>query len=212
VTAMMRVLVLVCLLSVIGGASALADVQTPSCTAALLVIDVQSAWLTSRALTTDRVLVQEKVAGIADAARAAGVPIIFVIDIAYRYRFTDEQLELAEPLEVLTGDHVVEKMHPNAFLETSLADVLHDLGVTTLLITGYASQACVQETVHGGRLQSFEIIIVEDGHSGGQGGTMAAIWNDMWRREGLQVIPSAEIDFATLCVPSDSLPSGEDGS
>lgn len=203
-----RVLAVACVLSLVTGVSGLADVQTPSCTTALLIIDVQSAWLTSRALTTGGVLVQEKTAELSSVARAAGVPVVFIKDIAYRSRFGDALLEFAEPLEALEGDIVVEKTHPNGFLETSLEEVLRDLGVTTLLISGYASQACVQETVHGAVTLGFEVIIVEDGHSGGQRGFMAETWNAAWRRQGLQVIPSAEIDFSSLCAPASSASGG----
>jgi nicotinamidase-related amidase len=208
---MVRVLICVSLLALVGGASVLAEVQTPSCTTALLIIDVQSAWLSSRSVTIDHVPVQVKTAELADAARAAGVPVVFVKDVAYRERFGDALLGFAPPLEVRDGDVVVEKTHPNGFLDTPLEQVLRDLGATTLLISGYASSECVQETVRGGYSLGFEIIIIEDGHSSGQGGYMAGTMNAVWRRQGLQVLASTEIDFATLCAPSDLQVEEENG-
>jgi len=203
---MIRVLAAACLLCLIQAVLVAADVQTTSCSAALLIIDVQNAWLTDRALTTDGLPLPEKAAALAAAAREEGVPVIFVIDVAYRFRFSDEQLELAEPLEVLAGDYVVEKLHPNGFLETSLEPLLQSLGVTTLFISGYATNECVKETLEGGREGGFEIVIVDDGHSGGRSGTRASAWNRIWSGNGLQVTPSWEIDFASLCDSSIDSP------
>ncbi len=199
-----RALVAVGLLLAIAGACVVGEVQTPSCRTALVIIDVQSAWLGPDALTIDGVLVQEKTAGIASIARANGIPIVFVKDIAYRYRFTDQQLEIAPPLAILEGERLVEKMHPNGFADTPLAELLRSMGVTTLLIAGYASHGCVSATVAGALENGFEVIIIADGHSGGDGDFWAKKQNRIWAQSGLQVILCAEIDFAALCAPSNS--------
>jgi nicotinamidase-related amidase len=199
-----RTLVAAGLLLAIVGACVVAEVQTPSCRTALFIIDVQSAWLGSDALTIDGVIVQEKTAGIAESARASGIPVVFIKDVAYRHRFTDQQLEIAPPLEVLDGDLAVEKRDPDGFQLTSLEEILRDMGIITLLITGYASHECVRATVAGATAAGFEVIIVADGHSGGARGFWAQRWNRLWEEGGLQVIPSTEIDFTALCAPPDS--------
>jgi nicotinamidase-related amidase len=191
------------LLLVVGGSVAIAAVQDTVCRTALLIIDVQKAWVGNAALTTDDVLIQEKTAEIAASARAAGVPVVFVIDVAYRDQFGDEGLELVEPLEVLDGDLLVEKTALNGFVRTSLKDDLLEMGVTTVLITGYASHECVAQTARGADSKGFEVIIIEDGHSGGAGGDWARKQNLEWRDRGWLVIPSTEIDFAALCLPPD---------
>jgi nicotinamidase-related amidase len=197
-----RTLVVAGLLLAIASTAAIGQVQTASCRTALLVIDMQKAWVGSRALTADGSHVTDKIAGILDSARSAGIPIVFVVDIAWLWRFGESQLAIVDPLEVLEGDLIAEKRHPNGFLETSLGDDLRGMGITTLLITGYASHECVSSTVDGALEQGFEIIIVEDGHSGGSGGYWAKLQNQAWQRRSLQVIPSAQIDFAALCAPT----------
>ena len=82
------------------------------------------------------------------------------------------------------------------------------MGVTTLLISGYASQGCVSATVAGAVKKGFEVIIIADGHSGGDGDFWAKKQNRIWAESGLQVIPSTEIDFAALCSPSNSQGGG----
>jgi len=199
-----QALVVVGLLLTIGACAAMSEIQTPSCRAALLVIDMQRAWVGSDALTADGAHVTSNVAGIVDSARAAGIPVIFVVDVSMRWRFGERQLSLVDPLEVLEEDQIVEKRRQNGFLETDLADLLRGMGATALLITGYASHECVRATVEGALEEGFEIIIVEDGHSGGVGGREATRQNWIWGRRGIRVASSAEIDFADPCAPVDS--------
>src|SRR4029079_10967168 len=100
--------------------------------------------------------VVENVAGLADAARKAGVPVIHVWYIVEQgapglkqnaplFQGVKDANALvrgsggAAPAEVLErqdGDHIVEKMRMNAFYETRLDILLRGLGVETLIITG----------------------------------------------------------------------------
>jgi len=196
-----RTLVIVALLLAATGVAVFAEVQTPSCRTALLVIDVQVAWLNSSAVTVDGVRIEQKTAQIVEAARPSDIPIVFIVDVSQRSLYSERRLSIARPLEALDGDLVIEKTRPNGFERTTLADDLRARGVTTLLITGLASQHCVQSTVDGALREGFEVIIVQDGHTGLQAGRVASSQNWRWERTGLQVVPSAEIDFAALCSP-----------
>lgn len=199
---MTRTLAVACLLVLIYALAMAANVQTPSCRGALLIIDVQKAWLTRDALTADGAWLPEKANTLADATRNEGIPVIFIIDVAYRHRFSAKQLELAPPLEALADDYVVEKRHPNGFQASQLEPLLRRLGVHTLLISGYATSECVKATLEGGLALGFDIVVVEDSHSGGLRGMRAAVWNTVWKGAGLQVVTSSEIDFAALRDPS----------
>jgi nicotinamidase-related amidase len=187
------------------GTLALGQVQTPSCRTALLVIDVQNAWAASaRALTIDRVRIANKTAEIAATARVVGIPVVFVIDVSMRGQYSEWGLSLVEPLEVNEGDLLVEKRYKNGFVRTSLKAELQELEVTTLMISGFASDECVRATVEGALWSGFEVIIIEDGHSGGDGGRTAAEMNESWRARGLQVIASTALDMAALCAAGES--------
>lgn len=195
------VLVVAAVLFAFAGMTLAEDVQSPSCRAALLVIDVQRAWLGSLAVTTDHVPVQERAAQLTEAARASGVPVVFVIDVGHRDRFTDDELRLAPPLRILEGDLVVEKSFQNGFVMTPLREKLLKMGITTVLITGYASHECVAATVDGALRAGFDVVIVADGHSGGLAGYRAAEQNRNWEERGLRVVRSGELDFESLCSP-----------
>lgn len=195
------------------GIMAFGQVQTPSCRTALLIIDVQNAWAANaRALTIDRVRIASKTAEIAAAARAAGIPVIIIIDASMRGQTSEWGLALVDPLEALEGDVVVEKRYQNGFVRTSLGSQLESLGVGTLLISGFASDECVRATVEGALWGGFEVIILEDGHSGGDGGRTAAEMNESWRARGLQVIASTDLEWASLCTavePESGQPEDE---
>jgi nicotinamidase-related amidase len=188
------------MLLLVAGCAAMAQSPIPVCRTALLVIDVQKAWLEgSTPLTVDHVDVASKIAGILEPVRSAGIPVIFIVDVSLRTRYSESMLALAEPLVRLDSDLLIEKLHQNAFLETPLDADLQAMGITTLLITGYASHECVASTVIGALEHGFEILIIEDGHSGGGGGQWAGQMNAIWRQRGLQIVASTEIDFAALC-------------
>lgn len=190
----------------ICNAAVLGEVQTPSCRTALLVIDVQNAWAANaRALTVDRVRIANKTAEIAATARASGVPVVFVIDVSMRGRYSDWGLSLADPLQAYDGDLIVEKRYQNGFTRTSLNAELEALGVTTLLISGFASDECVRATVEGAMWNGFDVIIIEDGHSGGNGGQTATEMNDHWRSMDIQVIASTALEWPSLCAPGPAV-------
>jgi nicotinamidase-related amidase len=210
VTKLVGTLVVASLLLAIGAVTALGETQTESCHTALIIIDMQNAWLGGPALTADGVQVQERVAEIADTARSAGMPVVFVIDVSRRGWFTDEDLQIVDPLQVLDGEPVVEKTYQNGFYQTLLEETLRNMGVTRVLVTGYASDGCVRQTVAGAVACGFEVLIVEDGHSGGGSVHVAQEQNQAWRESGLSVVPFSEIDFAALCASSDAA-KGEEG-
>ena len=57
--------------------------------------------------------------------------------------------ELPEELGILPSDLHIHKTYGNAFNKTSLEDDLRDLGVDTVLITGFCAEYCVLSTYRG---------------------------------------------------------------
>ena len=131
---------------------------------ALLIVDVCRAYLdpvspfyagVESALAANVIL--------ADAARAAGVPVVFT-----RVRYTSGGLDgglfyrkvpalaayldgnplgdFVDELRPRNGELVVTKQYASAFFGTSLAASLTALGIDTLLITGFSTSGCVRAT------------------------------------------------------------------
>ena len=194
-----RILMVGVLLTAFAGMIAFGEVQTPSCRVALLVIDMQRAWVGSDALTVDGSHITDEIVGMLETARSVGIPVVFVIDVSMRWRFGERQLRMVDPLKAREGEAIVEKRSQNSFRNTSLGDDLRAMGVTSVLITGYASHECVAATVDGALDEGFDVIIVENGHSGGERGMQASRQNSIWRTRRIPVVPSAGIDLASLC-------------
>jgi maleamate amidohydrolase len=129
---------------------------------ALLVIDVVMAYLqpdsplyagVEAALAANERLVQ--------AARAAGIPVIFT-NVVYQPGGLDggqffrkvpalKAFEVGSAmgafppsLQPLASELVVSKQYPSAFFGTSLASTLHAAGIDTLLMGGFSTSGCVR--------------------------------------------------------------------
>jgi len=61
----------------------------------------------------------------------------------------EEGFELPEELDILPSDLHIHKTYGNSFNKTSLGDKLRDLGVDTVIITGFCAEDCVLSTCRG---------------------------------------------------------------
>jgi gluconolactonase len=125
------------------------------------------------------------VRGLAEACRAAGVPVIHVWYIvepgapglkqnAPLFQGVKESNALvrgtwgaapADGLEPQEGDHVVEKMRMNGFYETRLDILLRGLGAETIVITGAWTNMSIEHTARHGADAGYEVIVASDGTS-----------------------------------------------
>lgn len=119
---------------------------------ALVVIDVQNEYVTGN-LLIEYPDVQTSLANIGramDAARAAGVPVVVVQQIAPAtsplFARGSAGGELHAVVASRERDHLVEKALPSAFAQTDLADWLASRGVDTISIVGYMTHNCDAST------------------------------------------------------------------
>ncbi|MBP1154152.1 MULTISPECIES: isochorismatase family cysteine hydrolase [unclassified Paenibacillus] len=61
------------------------------------------------------------------------------------------------------GDIVVEKHRYSAFIRTALEEKLRQLGIKSLILTGVATNVCVESTARHGFMLDFNITMVRDG-------------------------------------------------
>lgn len=62
-------------------------------------------------------------------------------------------------------DRVVKKTFNDAFFETSLAEELARVGASRLLVTGWATDFCVDATVRSAAARGFRVVVVADAHT-----------------------------------------------
>ena len=111
---------------------------------------------------------------IAKAARAAGVPVIFVNDA--HIPGLDRELELwgdhgirntqsgtpLEQFEIGEDDYIIPKRRYNAFFQTDLDLTLRELGVDTLIVVGCDTNICVLQTLAGAYFLGYKTIVPAD--------------------------------------------------
>ena len=159
-------------------------------TSALLVVDLQNDTVGEQgAFAADgaaefagRNGVLEQARRLVDAARAAGVPVIFVWHVdepghrdstrnAKLFRDIVEKNGLvrgtwgAEPvagLEPRDGDAVVEKQRMSAFNCTTLDTKLRGLGATTIVVCGAWTNFAIEHTCRDGADFGYEVVLATD--------------------------------------------------
>jgi nicotinamidase-related amidase len=137
---------------------------------ALLVIDVQKAFFDLDAFTTQSLEHAVEYINAAIALfRAKQLPVI-----AVQHMDTEDQLlpgadgfALPEQLNILASDLHITKTYDNAFNQTALADELLNLGVDTVILTGFCAEYCVLSTCRGAEDRDLTPIILRDALASG---------------------------------------------
>jgi nicotinamidase-related amidase len=81
--------------------------------------------------------------------------------------------EIHGSVEPLTGESIIVKHYPSAFLKTGLAEELNRLEIDHLVVCGMMSHMCVDTTVRSAMEHSFTVTLLEDACT-----TRDLIWND----------------------------------
>ncbi|WMD21222.1 cysteine hydrolase family protein [Achromobacter seleniivolatilans] len=136
-------------------------------TTALIVIDVQRALFETSPPPADAASVVARINMLADRARAAGVPVIYVHHESPGSALAHGQpgWELDPRLTPAQGDLRVRKTTPDSFLRTALGQTLSDAGVTHLVICGYATEFCVDTTVRRAAGLGLPVTLAADAHT-----------------------------------------------
>jgi len=157
--------------------------------------------------------VVENVKRLADACRAAGIPVFHVHYIveegapglklnAGLFQGVKETGGLvrgswgaapAEGLEPQEGDFVVEKMRMNAWEGTRLEHLLKGLRRDTIIVTGAWTNMSVEHTARTGADKGYYMIVPEDGCS-----TMNADWHNASINYALQNVSTVTTCAAVL--------------
>ena len=121
---------------------------------ALLVIDVQKDFFKADAQTVQSLNNAIEYINAAIALfRAKNLPIFCVqhMDEEDKLIPGEEGFDLPEKLQILPTDGSIHKTYGNAFNKTGLQSKLKELGVDTVIITGYCAEFCVLSTYRGAK-------------------------------------------------------------
>jgi gluconolactonase len=157
--------------------------------------------------------VVENVKRLAEACRAAGIPVIhvhYIVEQGARglklnaplFEGVKEANALvrgtwgaapAEGLEPQEGDFVVEKMRMSAWQGTRLEVLLQGLGRDTVIVTGAWTNMSIEHTARTGADKGYRMIVPEDGCS-----TMSADWHNASINYALQNVAKVTTYAAVL--------------
>ncbi|HET7228475.1 MAG TPA: isochorismatase family protein, partial [Longimicrobium sp.] len=127
-----------------------AKAKEPIERSALLVIDVQDSFKADGARWARRSnpAFEENLARLVEAYRAAELPVIWILhtDGDQAFKPGSAWVRVQAWLEPREGEPLLHKNTRNAFTSTRLADVLAELGVRRLAITGIQTEQCCETT------------------------------------------------------------------
>ena len=141
---------------------------------AILVVDMLNDFVTG-ALTCDRAkAIVPATAKLLDAARAAGVPVIFCNDA--HIPGIDRELkiwgdhalvgtkgaEVIPELNLCSKDYVVPKRRYSGFFQTDLDILLKELGVQTVIMTGLHAHMCVRHTSADAFCLGYDVVVAKE--------------------------------------------------
>jgi nicotinamidase-related amidase len=119
---------------------------------ALLVIDVQKKFFKFSPTTAQSL--NDAIEYINEAIklfREKDLPVVCVQHMDEEGKLVpgEEGFDLPEELDILPSDLHIHKTYGNSFNKTSLGNELRNLGVDTVIITGFCAEDCVLSTVRG---------------------------------------------------------------
>ncbi|MCU0861049.1 MAG: cysteine hydrolase [Methanomassiliicoccales archaeon] len=135
---------------------------------ALLVIDVQNAWLdSSRGLMASVEERAEEMNEAIDLFRSKGLPIIVVYHTDEEGPAPGSQAFAFHPsIKVREEDATVVKNYPNAFNRTRLEAMLRERDCDTVMLVGLSASGCVLATYLGALDRDLSPYLVKDAVAG----------------------------------------------
>ncbi len=133
---------------------------------ALLVVDMQVGLFEGDSPRYDAEGVIQRINEIAKVVRVTGGVVIFIQheDDGGLKRGT-EGWEILPILERADTDLLMHKQACDSFYETNLPDLLEQYGAQELIITGCATDFCVDTTIRAAANRNYDVVVVEDAHT-----------------------------------------------
>jgi len=137
---------------------------------ALLVIDMQKGSFTTETPRFDTKGVVERINYLAKLFREYSYPVIYIQhDGTKENEFipTTTDWDLLDELEVESTDLLLNKYANDSFYRSKLSQILSELNVSELYITGCATDFCVESTIQSALVRDYLITVVSNGHTTG---------------------------------------------
>lgn len=158
---------------------------------ALLIIDMQKGSFTPKTPRFDTEGVVSRINKVSSECRKRNIPV-FVIQHdgtgTGEFEKYNGDWENIDELEVKESDYRIDKYANDVFYKSVLHRELQKEEITQLLITGCATDFCVESTIQSTLTKDYDVVVIEDGHTTGDRPHLKAekiiehynwIWNNM---------------------------------
>ena len=133
---------------------------------ALLIIDMQQGLCEGPGAAWDTPGLIARINPLADAARAAGAPVVWIQHEALNeLQHGSAAWQLADGLAPQAGDAFVRKTTPDSFNRTNLEALLRAQGVDTLIVCGMHTEFCVDTTCRRALALGWPVRLASDAHT-----------------------------------------------
>jgi nicotinamidase-related amidase len=192
---------------------------------ALLVIDMQKGSFTALTPRHDADGVVQRINLVAQAFRANSLPVFFIQhDGTSAGDFVPHtpRWELLDNLKVEASDIPISKYANDVFYRSDLQSQLEQYSVDELIISGCATDFCVEATIQSALSKDYNIIVMEDGHTTGERPHLKAVqviehynwvWKNMIRTKGIVHVRPHQVILDELSAASNKFDfiQGENG-
>ncbi len=134
---------------------------------AVLIIDLQVGLFEESGKPYDYEMVISKINSLISIAHERQIPVVFIQHETKEgvLKYNSPGWELVSDLDVDVNDYFVRKSTPNSFFRTNLNDVLKKEKVNNIIVSGYATEFCIDSTIRAAAALGYHIQIVSDGHT-----------------------------------------------
>ncbi|WP_431127595.1 cysteine hydrolase family protein [Flagellimonas flava] len=137
---------------------------------ALLVIDMQKGSFTPKTPRFDTEGVVARINTLAALFRQNGWPVVIIQHDGTgtgEFEKNNWDWELLDELQTEPTDTLLDKYANDVFYRSQLRELLTAWGTQELLITGCATDFCVEATIQSALAKDYNITVVADGHTTG---------------------------------------------
>ena len=151
----------------------------------VLIEDFQQRIITNVASEPEAVV--RNAARVLEGARAAGIPVIYIVHRGGPFAEYAPDVELHEGVAPAEGERVITKTKPGPFSTTSLDVDLRMMGKDTLIVMGVATSGCVLSTVRWAVDVNYSFIVVGDACSDADPEVHRVLTEKVYPRQGTVV-------------------------
>ncbi len=169
---------------------------------ALLIIDMQKVSFTAETPRYDTIGTVSRINQLSAVHRKLNDLVVFIQHDGKKQNFCipgTTEWELLDTIETSPEDHLVSKTANSSFYHSKLDGLLKDHGVKEIIITGCATDFCVEATIHSALTLDYDMTIIADGHTTANRPNLTSkqvidhynwVWADMTPTQGkIIVIP-----------------------